>query len=101
MAGSRKPAPGGLGGTAGAAAEQVVVRVVDVRLDLRMVMAAPLPEIVFDVRHVRATGDVLDALVVNGQHRRTDERFAVRFGELHFDRSLLAWLVLLMVGNDF
>ena len=46
-------------------------------------MPPPLPEEVLDLRHVRAAGDVLDRLVVNAQHGRTDERLAVKVSQLH------------------
>ena len=49
---------------------------------------------------VRAAGDVLDGLVVDGQHRRADERLAVGVGQLELDLRLLARLVRLLRGHD-
>ncbi len=60
----------------------------------------PLPEERLDVRDVRAARDVLDGLVVDGQHGRARERLAVGAGELDLDPGLLAGLVGLLRGLD-
>ena len=52
---------------------------VEARLGLRVVRPLPLPEELLDVRDVRAARDVLDGLVVDGQHGRA-RRTACRRG---------------------
>ena len=62
--------------------------------------APPLPEERLDLRDVRAAGDVLDGLVVDGQHGGSREGLAVGPGKLHLDPGLLAGLVGLLRGLD-
>ena len=61
---------------------------------LRIMAAAPFPEELLDLRHIRAAGDVLDALVVHADHGRADERLAFEVGQLDLHVGLLARLVL-------
>ena len=80
--------------------DQVAEPAVEARLGLRVVLPPPLPEELLDLRHVRAAGDVLDRLVVDGHHGRADERLAVGVGQLDLDLGLLARLVRRLRGLD-
>ncbi len=70
--------------------QQVVEPAVEARLGLGMMRPLPLPEELLDVRDVRASRDVFDGLVIDGQHRRAHERLAVGAGELELD-TLAFW----------
>ena len=71
------------------------------RFGLRIVLAPPFPEELLDLGHVAAAGNVLDRLVVDGDHRGADERLAAEVGQLDFHLGLFARLVRLLRRLDF
>ena len=64
-------------------------------------VASPLPEEVLNFRNVRASGNVLDGLIVNGDDGRAHEGFTVKVSELDFDLRRCTGLVTRFVRKDF
>ena len=65
--------------------QQVAEDAIERTVASRMMMPTPLPEEFFDLRDVAAARDVFDALVVDAENRRTDERLACVVGQFDLD----------------
>ena len=59
-----------------------------------VVAALPVPEKGHDLAHVRASGNIFQALVVDADRRRPFVGLSVGVGDLDRQRGLLAWLEL-------
>ena len=74
---------------------------VQVELRVPAMPTTPLPEVVLNFRNIRSSGNVLDGLIVNGDHGRADERLTVKISELDFDLCRGTGLVTRFVRKDF
>ena len=66
-----------------------------------VVVAFPIPEKWHDLTHVRTTGDIFQALVVNADRRRALVGFSLRIRDPNRQRGLLARLEPVLRGDDF
>src|SRR5262249_40905506 len=73
--------------------QDVLERAVETQLGLRLVMPLPAPEEGFDFGNIRASFDVFDGLILDGEDCRDEEGLSVGPREFELDRRFLARFV--------